>query len=206
MRRVISYLVLLPLAASLSPLLKTMSRISVAILAVIGVLGLMATQGMAASLPSTAHKTGSTLSKATLPMCTPSQVRVKASTNHAAYPPGELIVMKSSITNISDSACSIALGFQPGSSPAFLVDNSSGTQVWNRCWIDDQPGACSQVFHPHTLGSGDTYTQKARWDQKSGPDGGPVVQVPQGQYTYTTFYAFLPYEPSVTFDILVGSS
>ncbi len=176
---------------------------TVATLLAIGILGVTGSEALAANRTSTAHATESKLSK-TPPMCTPSQVRERASTNHAAYPPGELIVMKSSITNISDSACSIALGAQAGSSPAFLVDNSSGNQVWNRCWIDDEPAACSQVFRAHALPSGHTYEQKATWDQKSGPDGGPVVQVPQGRYTYTTFYAFLPFEPSVTFDIIVG--
>jgi hypothetical protein len=112
--------------------------------------------------------------------------------------------MKSAITNTSDAPCLVAIGAQPGSSPAFLVQNSAGKQVWSRCWIDDEPAACSQVFRAHRLRPGQTYKQKATWDQRSGPDGGPVVQVPQGQYTYTTFYAFLPYEPSVTFDIIVG--
>jgi hypothetical protein len=187
-----------------APSLSTASRVAVATVIAIGVVTLIGTGAFAANPTSTAHSTGSPLSKTTTPMCTPSQVREDASTNHAAYPPGEMIVMKSSITNISGSACAIALGFQPGSSPAFLVANSSGTQVWSRCWIHDEPGACSQVFHTHTLRSGRTYEQKATWDQKSGPDGGPVVQVPQGQYTYSTFYAFLPYEPSATFDITVG--
>ena len=184
--------------------LSTASRAALATVIAVGIVGLIGTGAFAANPTSTVHAIGSPLSKTAPPMCTPSQVRGDASTNHAAYPPGETIVMKSSITNISGSACSIALGFQPGSSPAFLVENSSGTQVWSRCWIHDEPGACSQVFHAQTLRSGRTYEQKATWDQKSGPDGGPVVQVPQGQYTYTTFYAFLPFEPSVTFDIIVG--
>jgi hypothetical protein len=138
------------------------------------------------------------------PMCSPSDVRVDASTNHSAYPPGEPVVMRSSITNTSDAPCVVAIGFQPGSSPAFLVQNSAGKQVWSRCWNHDEPSACSQVFYARRLRPGQTYSQKATWDQKSGPDGGPVVQVPQGQYSYTTFYAFLPFEPSVTFDIIVG--
>ncbi len=184
--------------------LSTVSGAAFATLVAIGVFGLMGTEAFAANLTPTAHTTVSPPSETVPAMCTPSQVRVGASTNHTAYPPGQSIVMTSSITNISDSACSIALGFQHGSSPAFLVDNSSGTQVWSRCWINDEPGACSQVFHAHTLRPGHSYKQKATWDQKSGPDGGPVVQVPQGQYTYTTFYAFFPYEPSVTFAITVG--
>jgi hypothetical protein len=142
--------------------------------------------------------------RASAPMCSPSEVKVHASTSHSAYPPGEPVTMRSAITNISDVPCTVAIGVQPGSSPAFLVQNSAGEPLWSRCWNDDEPAACSQVFHAQRLRPGEMYRQKATWDQKSGPDGGPVVQVPQGQYTYTTFFAFLPYEPSVTFDIIVG--
>jgi Intracellular proteinase inhibitor len=147
---------------------------------------------------------GSASPGSSAPMCSPGDVRVEASTNHSAYPPGEPVVMRSSVTNTSDAPCVVAIGFQPGSSPAFLVQNSDGKQVWSRCWNHDEPAACTQVFHAQRLRPGQTYKQKATWDQKSGPDGGPVVQVPQGEYTYTTFYAFLPSEPSVTFDIIVG--
>jgi Intracellular proteinase inhibitor len=138
----------------------------------------------------------------TVPMCTASDVSMAASTDRAAYAPGQTVAMTSSVRNTSDASCAIALGRQPGSSPEFLIDNSSGTQVWNRCWIDDEPFPCSQVFQPHTLRRGHTYKQKASWDQGSGPAGGPVVRVPPGRYTLSTSYAFLPIVATASFKIV----
>jgi len=76
--------------------------------------------------------------------------------------------------------------------------------VWNRCWSNDEPAACYEIVKGHTLRPGRTYKQKATWDQRSGPDGGPVVQVPQGVYTFTTAFLGLPQAPSANFDIIVG--
>jgi hypothetical protein len=142
--------------------------------------------------------------KARPPDCSDAAVRIGATTNHGAYPPGMTIKMTSSITNVSDAACTIYLGLDPGYSPVFNVTDAKGKTVWNRCWTNDEPGACFEIVKAHTLAPGKTFKQHATWDQRSGPDGGPVVQVPQGQYTFTTAYFGLSGMASTTFDILVG--
>ncbi len=139
----------------------------------------------------------------TPPQCSPDQVAILASTNHGAYPPGRTVTMTSSITNVSSASCTIYLGYDPGFSPSFTVTNSGGTVVWDRCWLNDEPGACSTTLKGYTLRPGKRFHQKATWDQKSGPDGGPVVQVPQGQYTFTTVYQYIG-TASTTFDIVVA--
>ncbi len=137
------------------------------------------------------------------PQCALNEVDIKASTDHPVYPPGRPVTMTSSITNISDATCTIYLGYDPGFSPSFTVTNANGSVVWDRCWLNDEPGACFMLLKAHELRPGHHYQQKVSWDQRSGPDGGPVVQVPQGQYTFTTHYQYIG-TASTTFDILVG--
>lgn len=138
------------------------------------------------------------------PPCSSSDVVIAAKTNHKAYPPGETVVMTSSIKNVSSGPCSIYLGLDPGYSPVFNVTNAQGKTVWDRCWLNDEPGACFEIVKSHNLQPGHTYKQTASWDQRSGPDGGPVVQVPQGVYTFTTAYLGQEQIASVDFDIIVG--
>jgi len=138
------------------------------------------------------------------PQCTQSQVRSTAATDQRVYPPGHSIVMTSSIRNVSRSSCTIFLGAVPGWSPTFTVTNTSGAVVWDRCWVNDQPGACATVLLSHTLRSHQRYQQTATWDQRSGADGQPPHQVPQGQYTFLTHYRYVTGTVSVSFDILIG--
>lgn len=137
------------------------------------------------------------------PQCTPAQVRITAATDHGAYPPHTTITMTSSIKNVSGSSCTVYLGLDPGFSPSFTVSNSAGTVVWDRCWTGDEPGACFEILEPKVLRPGHRFHQAATWDQGSGPDGGPVVQVPQGEYTFTTHYQYIG-TARTTFDVLVG--
>jgi len=137
------------------------------------------------------------------PQCGPGAVHIVASTDHPAYPPGRTITMTSSITNVSNATCTIYLGYDPGFSPSFTVTKTNGTVVWDRCWLNDEPAACFTALRAHALRPGRRYEQKATWDQRSGPDGGPVVQVPQGQYTFTTSYQYIG-SASTTFLIFVG--
>jgi hypothetical protein len=138
------------------------------------------------------------------PQCTPSQVRSAAVTDHMAYPPGRAILMTSSIKNVSRSSCTIFLGAVPGWSPTFTITEKKGTVVWDRCWVNDQPGACATVLRSHTLRSHQSYKETATWDQRSGADGQTPRQVPQGQYTFSTHYRYVTGTASVKFDIIVG--
>jgi hypothetical protein len=138
------------------------------------------------------------------PQCSQSQVRSSAGTDHRAYPPGHAVVMTSSIRNVSRSSCTIFLGAVPGWSPTFTVTNTGGTVVWDRCWVNDQPGACATVLLSHILRPHQTYREQATWDQRSGADGQPPRQVPQGRYSFSTHYRYVTGTASVSFDILVG--
>jgi hypothetical protein len=138
------------------------------------------------------------------PQCTKSQFRITAATDHVAYPPGRTLTMTSSIKNVSHSSCTIFLGAVAGWSPTFTVTDNGGTVVWDRCWVNDQPGACATVLRSYTLRAGRHYQQQATWDQLSGADGQPPHQVPQGQYTFTTHYRYLTGTATATFDIIVG--
>jgi hypothetical protein len=112
--------------------------------------------------------------------------------------------MISSITNVSGAACTIYLGAVPGWSPTFTVTNVAGEVVWDRCWVNDQPGACATVLLSHRLGPGQHFRQQATWDERSGPDGQPPRQVPQGEYTFSTEFRYVTGIVKTTFDILVG--
>jgi hypothetical protein len=157
--------------------------------------GLTAFSSIGVAAPSSAS-----VLKAT-PACTAADVHVAASTSHSAYPLGETVVMTSSVKNMSLAACGIYLGVDPGYSPAFNVTNAKGEIVWNGCWVNDEPGACFDIVVVHVLSPGKTYSQQASWNQRSGPDGGPVKQVPPGKYTFTTAYVGLPQAPSAKFRI-----
>jgi hypothetical protein len=128
----------------------------------------------------------------TPPQCTGGQIRVRATTNHDTYPLGHTVAMTSSISNVSPSPCTIFLGAVAGWSPSFTVTNKKGTVVWDRCWVQDQPGACATVLRSFTLRAGQRYKQRATWDQRSGADGHTPVQVHRGQYTFSTHYQYMP--------------
>jgi hypothetical protein len=124
--------------------------------------------------------------------CTGGQIHIRATTNRDAYPLGHTVTMTSSITNVSHSSCTIFLGAVAGWSPSFTVTNKKGTIVWDRCWVDDQPGACATVLRSYTLRSGQRYRQRATWDQRSGADGHTPVQVHAGRYSFATHYQYMP--------------
>jgi hypothetical protein len=121
-----------------------------------------------------------------------SAVRVVATMNRKAYAPGQPVVMRSSITNMSKEPCSVWLGLDPGFSPSFVVANSKNRDVWNRCDIDDQPGACFTILAPHPLSPGHSYHAKARWDQGSARGSEPPRRVRPGTYTFVTHYQDIP--------------
>ena len=60
------------------------------------------------------------------------------------------------------------LGLDPGFSPSFIVVNAKHNEVWDRCWVKDQPGACFEILYQHRLAPGRSYHTGAKWDQGSG--------------------------------------
>jgi hypothetical protein len=135
------------------------------------------------------------------PLCAAAAVNVGAATDRHAYSPGQPVVMTSFITNISKAACSVWLGLDPGFSPSFVVTNSAGHEVWDRCWYHDQPGACFMILVGKTLYPGQTYATTAVWDQRSSTNGKPAARVPAGTYRFTTHYQYIYKNAVRTFKI-----
>jgi hypothetical protein len=145
------------------------------------------------------------IEKSAAPLCKPSAVQVTATTSAPTYSLGHHVVLISSISNASKKRCSVWLGKDPGFSPSFTVVSSKGRVVWNRCWTDDQPGACFEILHARTLDPGATYSQKASWDQRSAPDGDTPVPVPRGTYDFSTDFQYIG-EADVPFVLVRATS
>jgi len=124
-------------------------------------------------------------------LCAASAVEITATTNRTAYSPGQLVTLMSKITNVSQTPCSVWLGLDPGFSPSFVVANAKGHEVWDRCWVDDQPGACFEILYQHRLNPGRSYHTVAHWDQGSGTGSTPPRRVPPGTYTFFTYYQYI---------------
>jgi len=156
---------------------------AMAVLAVCG-----STALVTAATASPADAAGSRVKPA---LCAASAVRVTATTNRTAYAPGQLVRMKSSITNVSGTPCSVWLGLDPGFSPVFIVINAMKKEVWDRCWVDDHPGACFEILYQHRLGPGRSYHTIAVWDQGSTTGSQPPRRVQPGTYTFLTYFAYI---------------
>jgi hypothetical protein len=109
-------------------------------------------------------------------------------TNRRSYAPGQEVVMTTTATNVSGSPCSAVVGRDRGYSPSFLVTSSKGETVWDRCWVDDQPGACFDILVTYPLSRGQSFIETARWDQLSGGPSTVPRQVPPGRYDETSDY------------------
>jgi hypothetical protein len=134
-------------------------------------------------------------------LCAASAVRVTATTNRHGYLPAQMVVMTSSATNVSDTACSLYLGLDPGFSPAFIVMNGDKTEVWDRCWVDDHPGGCFEILYQHVLQPGRTYHTTATWDQGSSTGTQPPERVPPGTYTFLTYFGYIDHLARAHFEI-----
>src|SRR5450755_4137113 len=102
---------------------------------------------MAGPMTATADASGPTSGGGSAPaLCAPTAVHIVARTNRESYSAGQEVVLRSSITNVSSTSCSVWLGIDPGFSPDFVVINTKGNEVWDRCDVDDQPGACFTIL------------------------------------------------------------
>jgi hypothetical protein len=139
-------------------------------------------------------------------LCAATAVHVKATTNRAAYAPGQTVQLQSSVTNISSTPCSAWLGLDPGFSPSFLVVGAKGKEVWDRCWFNDRPGGCFEVLYQHRLGPGQTYRTVAHWDQGSGTSTTPPQRVHPGRYLFVTHFQNIDRTALVRFTISPGKA
>jgi hypothetical protein len=138
---------------------------------------------------------------ADVPLCAPSAVRVAAATGRNFYP-GQAIVLRSRITNISSDACSVWLGVDPGFSPSFAVSGPDGTRVWDGCRYRDRPGACFHMLVGRQLRPGATLGQSVVWDQGTTQPGDDRPQpVAPGTYTLATHYQNIDTQATTTFTI-----
>jgi hypothetical protein len=156
--------------------------------AIVAAVGLCAV----ATSPSAAADGRHPSSHAAPALCASSAVHLVAKTDRPSYGPGQMVVLRSSITNVSKTACSVWLGVDPGFSPSFVVANAKGKEVWDRCDVDDQPGACSTLLMAHRLGPGQAMHFRAHWDQGSATGSNSPHRVRPGTYTFVTHYQNIP--------------
>ena len=115
--------------------------------------------------------------------CSTSDLREVISTSQQSYGPGTLVVMTSSVRNVSNKICSVGVG---PTSPSFTVMNSKGVVVWNNCYANGRPGACALYLVAHSLKPGITLATIVEWNQRSGQ---PPIRVPTGSYRLTTLFS-----------------
>jgi hypothetical protein len=145
--------------------------------------------GLALSGPAAGASTGNGSTSGSAPaLCPASAVHIRATTNHPTYVSGQKVVLRSSVTNVSSAPCSVWLGLDPGFSPSFVVGNAKGHEVWERCDINDEPGACFDILVAHRLNPGRSYHEKATWDQGSARGNHAPKPVHPGTYTFVTHY------------------
>jgi hypothetical protein len=134
-------------------------------------------------------------------LCAPSAVKITATTNRTAFSPGQTVRLTSTITNISNTPCSAWLGLDPGFSPSFTVLNAHKKEVWDRCWVNDHPGACFEILYQRRLNPGGSYHAVAKWDQASARGSGSPRRVHPGTYTFWTHFQNIPGVAKVRFSI-----
>jgi hypothetical protein len=140
-------------------------------------------------------------STADVALCSPSAVRVVATTGRT-FAPGQAVVLRSRITNISSEPCSVWLGVDPGFSPSFAVTGARGTPVWDGCRYHDRPGACFHMLTARQLQPGASLGQAVVWDQGTTQTGDDRPQpVAPGTYTLATHYQNIDVEATRTFTI-----
>lgn len=116
-------------------------------------------------------------------------------TNAKNYGPGSVVTMTASIHNTSNQTCYIAIG---ATSPSFIVDNSSGVEVWSNCGGAGQVHACALYLMLETLQPGATYTKTATWGQRS---GAVATRVPVGVYELTARFDIVTGQATTKFNL-----
>jgi hypothetical protein len=149
----------------------------------------LSTAPSGASTASRAAVTAHRASVSNPPVCTAREVRVGISTDQTFYLPGEPVTITETIRNVSHKACTLGIGPADGQAPGVYILDEAGNQVWYNCDVNDMPGACLFYWQLTTFEPGQRWSRTYTWDQGTSPDGGPVVQVPDGVYNVTTWWA-----------------
>jgi hypothetical protein len=136
-----------------------------------------------------------------LPVCSASAVTLQAMTA-PTYFPGQSVILRSSITNISGQPCAVLVGADPGFSPSFVVTDAHGQNVWDGCRSNDEPGACFHILTARRLAPGDHFSQATVWDQGTshGRHEGRHL-VPPGTYSLSTHYQYIPAQATTSFTV-----
>jgi hypothetical protein len=132
-----------------------------------------------AVLPASVLATNANATSSGMNSCSTSVLREAVSTSQRIYGSSSLVVMTSSVRNVSRKSCSVGVG---PTSPSFTVTNAQGVTVWNNCFVNDRPGACALYLVAHTLKPGATFATTVRWDQRAGQ---PPTRAPTGAYRLT---------------------
>src|ERR1017187_6063231 len=154
--------------------------------------------GIVAPMQATAQNANA--SSTGIPSCSTPDGREEISTSPQSYGPGMMVVMMSSVRNMSSRICNVAVG---PTSPSITVTNSNGVVVWNNCYANDQHGACALYLVAQTLNPGATYEKTVAWDQRSGK---PPARVPTGTYHLTVLFSAIAGTHATRFQLTTTSS
>lgn len=135
-----------------------------------------------------------------VPSCPTPDVREVISTSLHRYGPGMMVVMKTSVQDVSSRICNVAVG---PTSPTITVTNSKDVVVWNNCFKNDQHRPCALYLAEHTLNPGATYEKTVAWDQRSGQ---PLARVPTGTYHLTAHFSAIAGLHATTFELATTTS
>ena len=79
------------------------------------------------------------------------------------------------------------------------ITNSAGTVVWNNCYADGRPGACSMYMMLHPINAKGLYRINKTWNQRSGVGDGFVAR---GTYQLTTNFSSPSTTDRITFELV----
>jgi hypothetical protein len=151
-------------------------------------------------VPVTGTMQSANASSTRIPSCSTADVREVISTSQQTYGPGVMVVMKSSVRNMSSRICNVAVG---PTSPSITVTNSNGIVVWNNCYANDKYGACALYLVAHTLNPEASYVKTVAWDQRSGQ---PPARVPMDTYHLTTQFSAIAGTHATEFQLTTTAS
>jgi len=135
-----------------------------------------------------------------LPRCSTSVLREALSTSQRSYGTGTLVLMTSSVRNVSNKNCSVGVG---PTSPSFTITNSKGVVVWNNCYANDRPGACALYLVAHTLKPGTTFATTVKWNQQTGQ---PPTRASTGAYRLTARFSGISGRRTTGFELTAAAA
>lgn len=161
------------------------------------------TAGTTTTIAATTTTAGTSPPTGTEP-CTPSELRVSASSNRPSYAPGQTVDVTTEVTDVV--ACTFDPEAPSGACPDAVVVEQSGAPVWP--WPGQQE-QCSPPA-PTVLEPGQQESLTAAWNQQVRGAGGGGRQAPPGSYDVVGTWAWsggpgqAPYQQQGSAGFVIG--